>query len=82
MEGKYKAQLDRKARNISREMVEEIIEKDLFPAGFIPRMLEYYYGEYRFSAGRSAKRCVKRGELKLKYVIGLYSKPVGYYYYK
>lgn len=82
MSRKEDVYMDRQGKSISREMIEEIIDKDLFPAGFTSRNLDVYFGCYRFYSNKSTKRCVKRGDLKCKQIVGMYNIRTAYYWYK
>lgn len=67
-------------RRVTTRMIDEIIAKDLFPAGFVPRNLEYYYGAGYFAAAKAGERAVKRKDLK-RINIRTKTGSKGYYFY-
>ena len=48
---------------ITRGKIDEIISEDLFPAGFIAAIVNYYFDAENVS-GKAAKRALKRKDLK------------------
>ena len=65
---------------ITRGKIDEIISEDLFPAGFIAAIVNYYFDAENVS-GKAAKRALKRKDLKSMVLFNKYRTTI-YYYYK
>lgn len=65
---------------ITNRMVEEIIEKDLYPAGFTSSMLTLLYG-FKIACGDSVRTNIKHDIIKCKKLIDERTKKPSFYLY-